>query len=136
MTARLKYEESVIRTMNVETELREAVAAVHDELGGGYSESVYHRALETELSNRGVTFSSEGSIPIFYDGSPVGRRRPDLFVRDGDETLVLELKAGSNRGEAQLLQYLDLLGEDDNFNIQKGLLVQFNDNAEIEEKNI
>jgi len=117
--------------MSGESESIDAAEEVHDALGAGFTESVYHRALEAELSERGVSFSSEGSIPVFYKGTPVGRRRPDLFVKDGDQTIILELKAGSSRGDAQLLQYLDLLGEDSNFDISKGMLVQFNDDVEV-----
>ncbi len=122
--------------MSVLTEVFDAADEVHKELGAGFTESCYHRALESELSDRGVRFSSEGSIPVFYKGTPVGRRRPDIFVQDGDETIILELKAGSKSGEGQLLQYLDLLGEDSNFDIKKGVLIQFNSDCEITEKDV
>jgi len=115
-------------------ELEEAAKEVHETLGNGYTENVYHRSLERELSERGVAFSSEGSIPIFYKGSPVGRRRPDLFVKGEDGTIIVELKAGTNSGGQQLLQYLDLLGEDDNFDISDGYLIQFNAECQIESK--
>ena len=113
------------------SEIEEAAEAVHDELGAGFSEAVYHRSLEAELSDRGVSFTSEGSIPVFYKSQPVGRRRPDLFVKDGDSTIIVELKAGSGRGSDQLLQYLDLLSDDSNFDISSGVLIQFNDDLEI-----
>lgn len=123
--------------MSILTEVFDAAEEVHETLGAGYTEAVYHRALEAELSSRGVSFSSEGSIPIFYKGSPVGRRRPDIFVNDGSGgTIILELKAGSKSGEAQLLQYLDLLGDDNNFNISKGVLIQFNSDLKIIEKDV
>lgn len=122
--------------MSVETELFDAAEAVHDELGHGFTESVYHAALLTELSNRGIETSTETTIPVFYKGHSVGRRRPDLMVTDGSSRIVVELKAGSKSGEAQLLQYLDLLGEDNNFNIGKGVLIQFNSDLNIDEVEI
>lgn len=122
--------------MDVEAEIVAAAEEVHDELGAGFTETVYHRSLESELARRGVGFSSEGSVPVFYKNNPVGRRRPDLFVEDGDERIILELKAGSGSGEAQLLQYLDLLGEDNNFDIGGGILIQFNDDLEITTKDV
>lgn len=117
-------------------ELNEAARAVHDTLGNGFTENVYHRALERELSERGIPFSSEGSIPIFYKDSPVGRRRPDLFVEGEDGTIIVELKAGTNSGDRQLLQYLELLGEDNNFDISEGRLIQFNAECEITSKEL
>lgn len=114
----------------------DAAKEVHSVLGPGHTESTYHRALEREMAARQIPFSSEGSIPIFYKSSPVGRRRPDLFVESDDGTIVVELKAGTTSGGQQLLQYLDLLGEDENFNIVEGYLIQFNADCEIETKSV
>lgn len=113
-----------------------AAEEVHDELGTGFTENVYHRALESELSREGISFTSEGSVPIYYKGFPVGRRRPDMFVEVDDSTIVVELKAGNSGGDEQLLQYLDLLRENDNYGISKGILIRFNDSVETVEKNI
>jgi GxxExxY protein len=117
--------------MSVEDDIISAAEEVHKELGAGFTEAVYHRAFEHELSSRGIGFSSEGTIPIFYKGTPVGRRRPDLFVNDGDEKIVVELKAGSDSGDGQLLQYLDLLESDNNLDISKGILIKFNDTVDM-----
>lgn len=122
--------------MSVETELLEAAEEVHDELGSGFTESVYHTALLTELSKRGVENSTETTIPVFYKGNPVGRRRPDIMVEDDGKKIVVELKAGSTSGESQLLQYLDLLGEDNNFDISKGVLMQFNSELQVTWKDV
>lgn len=104
---------------------------VHDTLGVGHTESTYHRAMEREFSERGIPFSSEGTIPIFYKGSPVGRRRPDMFVETDDGTIIVELKAGSKSGEGQLLDYQNILGDDSNFDITGGVLVRFNEEVEV-----
>lgn len=104
---------------------------VHESLGVGHTESVYHRALEREFSERGIPFSSEGTIPIFYKGAPVGRRRPDMFVDRDDGTIIVELKSGSNSGEEQLLDYQHILGDDNNFDIAGGVLLRFNDELEV-----
>lgn len=117
-------------------ELEEAVEEVHTELGSGFTESVYHRALEHELSDRGVPFTSEGTIPVFYKGFPVGRRRPDLFVETDDGTVVVELKAGSKSGADQLAQYTSVLDTDSNFSIVEAYLIQFNDDLNIEQKDL
>jgi len=63
--------------------------AVHKELGPGFIESVYHRALKMELERRGIPFETEKEIPICYQGTDIGTHRLDLFVAG---MLVVELK--------------------------------------------
>ena len=63
--------------------------AVHKELGPGFIESVYHRALEIELERQGIPFETEKEISICYLGKDIGIHRLDLFVAG---TLVVELK--------------------------------------------
>jgi GxxExxY protein len=104
-----------------------AAEQVFDELGSGHTESVYHRALETELSARGIQFTSETTLPIRYRGNAVGRCHPDLVVRDNDEVAIVELKAGSSRGEDQLSGYCDRAVETEKFESPVGLLLQFRD---------
>jgi GxxExxY protein len=113
-------------------DIESAAEEVFDTLGDGHSEAVYHRAMERELSERGISFSSEGTIPIFYKGSPVGRRRPDMFITDGDETIVIELKAKSRGGHEQLSTYKSLLDSDDNYDIDSAMLIQFGDGLYVE----
>ncbi len=115
--------------MNTVDKIVEAAEEVHEILGPGRSEATYHRAMERELSERGIDFGSEGTIPIYYKGTPVGQRRPDMFVDSG--TVVVELKAGSRAGEGQLIGYQDILKDDENFDIEHGLLIRFNDELEI-----
>jgi len=107
----------------------DAAEEIHEILGTGHSEATYHRAMERELSERGIDFGSEGTIPIYYKGTPIGKRRPDMFVDGG--TIVVELKAGSRAGEAQLIDYQDILEDDNNFDIKHGLLIRFNDELEV-----
>lgn len=113
--------------------IKEAASEVHEELGPGFTESVYHSALQRELSARGITHYSEGTIPVMYKGAPVGRRRPDLFVQSRYGLVVVELKAGSSSGEEQLLQYLDMsISNDDLDDVIGGAVVRFNDELEYE----
>lgn len=115
------------------SDIIEAAESVHDGLGPGHTESVYHRALHYEFSKKGIKFSSETTIPIFYDGMNVGTRRPDMMVETDDGNIVIELKAGSKRGEEQLLSYIDIIEDDSNYDIDFGMLIQFNDDLEITE---
>lgn len=111
--------------------LKEAAERVHEELDSGFSETIYHSALERELSEQGVAFHSEGTIPVMYRGAPVGRRRPDLFIITDDGLVVVELKAGSSSGDAQLKQYLGMTTEDDNLDeVIGGAVIRFNKELE------
>jgi hypothetical protein len=69
-----------------------------------------------------------------YKGAPVGRRRPDLFiVPDIGGKIIVELKAGSNSGRAQLDEYLELTETSaDLGSIRGGALIQFNDEMNME----
>lgn len=119
-------------------DLYEAVEEVFEHLGSGWSETIYHSALQRELSERGIAHHSEGTIPVMYKGAPVGRRRPDMFLVDEDgETVIVELKAGSSSGRAQLLEYLDIVADDHNYNqIVGGAVVRFNDELEFEYEDV
>jgi GxxExxY protein len=115
-------------------ELQDAAEEVLSELGPGFTESVYHRSLERELSERGIPFHSEGTISVYYKGAPVGRRRPDLFlVPEEGGKIVVELKAGSTSGSDQLMQYLNMVEANDDLGyIRGGAVVRFNEELEYE----
>lgn len=114
--------------------LLEAAEEVFDELGNGWSESIYHSALERELSEKGVAFTSEGTLSVMYKGTPVGRRRPDLFVvSDTGGKVVVELKAGSDKGSKQLEEYIGLTEADSNLGEMEGAaIIRFNDEVDYE----
>jgi GxxExxY protein len=113
--------------------LSKCATEVHERLGPGFTESVYHSALERELSEQGIPFHSEATIPVMYRGAPVGRRRPDLFVVTDYGLVVVELKAGSSSGSDQLEQYLGLTTDDDNLGqIVGGALIKFNNVLEYD----
>jgi hypothetical protein len=45
---------------------------VHKQLGPGFLEKVYRRALSIELENQGIGFQAEKDIPLHYKGNNVG----------------------------------------------------------------
>ncbi|MCE0522625.1 MAG: GxxExxY protein [Methylacidiphilales bacterium] len=63
---------------------------VHTELGTGFVESIYHRALEIELAEAGLDFISEAPLTVSYHGKVVGNFIADLVI---ERRLLLELKA-------------------------------------------
>ena len=94
---------------------------VHTQLGPGFLESIYHKALEIELKKQGLEFETEEEYKILYDGIEVGTHRLDLLVEDA---VIVELKTVEemhNKYYAQLRSYLKAT------NKPVGLLVNFAD---------
>ncbi|MFW6065565.1 MAG: GxxExxY protein [Planctomycetota bacterium] len=92
---------------------------VHAQLGPGFPETVYKRALCVELVKQQVPFVSEKEFEVCYDGANCGTFRVDLFV---DDRLVVELKAADaicDQHKAQTLAYLKASGT------KVGLLINF-----------
>jgi GxxExxY protein len=106
-------------TENPAFKIVEAARQVHRTLGPGFVESIYGRALVSELKNRGLPIEREKQIKIWYGDQLVGKHRLDLIV---DGRVVVELK--SNRGiagahVAQVRSYLQATGH------PYGLLLNF-----------
>lgn len=82
------------------------VFRVYGELGPGFVESVYCRALAIEFESIGLRADSEVCIEVFYRDGLVGQFRTDFIV---ENQLLLEIKAtGSlvDAHESQVLNYL------------------------------
>lgn len=98
---------------------------IYDKLGPGYSERVYHNAMEVLLRKHSVPYESERIVPIVFEGHTIGNLRADIIV---DRTLVLEFKATTtklgDKEEQQAVNYLQLLG------LQKAMLINFGKNFE------
>ena len=67
-----------------------AAIAVHRELGPGFLESVYERAMFIELEYLGLKVEWQHRVPIIYRDQRVGRHRLDLRV---ESCVIVELKA-------------------------------------------
>jgi GxxExxY protein len=87
-----------------------AAFEVHRELGYGFLERVYQRALQVELLSEGVSAEIERRIQVHYKGVIVGDYDADLIVA---EVVAVELKVNpqyDKRDEAQLLNELKATG--------------------------
>jgi GxxExxY protein len=83
---------------------------VYSELGPGYSERVYHNAVEVILRENKIPYETERHILVRFRGHVVGQLRADLII---DESVILELKAIKTLTDGMELQarkYLDLTG--------------------------
>lgn len=63
---------------------------VHRELGNGFQEVIYQRALEIEFQYNGLLYGREVEMPIYYRNEYIGTRRVDFLVND---YITVELKA-------------------------------------------
>jgi GxxExxY protein len=92
---------------------------VYNELGHGFAELVYQRAVVVALAERGVPTETERILTIRYHGAVVGEYRADLIV---DNKVVVECKVAAKvlqTHETQLLNYLKATG------IKIGLILNF-----------
>ena len=92
---------------------------VHRELGSGFQEYIYQRALEIELKKIAIKFIREYEMPIYYQGEKIGIRVVDFFV---DEKIMVELKAVTDMNDVHLAQGLNYL-EASGYEV--GLLINF-----------
>jgi len=92
---------------------------IHKGLGTGFIESIYHRALEIDLAEAGISFVSEAPLTVKYKGHILGTFAADLII---EGKLLVELKAVeilSFSSEVQVVNYLKAS------NIDVGLILNF-----------
>ena len=100
---------------------------IHETLGPGYSEAIYHNALEVELRQMNIPYETERIIPVKYHDHVIGNLRADIIV---DRSFVIELKAVRSLTDdhvEQVRRYLQLTG------ISRGLAVNFGRKLEMRE---
>ena len=96
-----------------------AVFEVHNQLGPGFTESIYERALVVELENRNIAFEAQKEIEIVYKEQKLGKYRLDLLV---EGKIIVELKAVASLNDLFKQQLLSYLRATD---LKLGILVNF-----------
>jgi len=92
---------------------------VINELGAGFVESVYEKALIIALRQKAIGAEAQVPLKVMFRGEIVGEFLADILV---EGKLILELKAAKSllpEHQAQLINYLNATG------IEIGLLVNF-----------
>ncbi|OPX26900.1 MAG: hypothetical protein B1H05_01480 [Candidatus Cloacimonas sp. 4484_140] len=92
---------------------------VWKELGYGFLENVYKKALVIELNNKGFNAETEHPVEVFYKGKQISKYFADVMV---DRKIILELKAEDKLNlihQAQVINYLKAS------RIKVGLLINF-----------
>ncbi len=92
---------------------------VHRELGPGFQEITYHRALMIELDLCDISYKAEVPVTLNYKDQPIGEGRIDLLI---DSRLIVELKATEDNPRTfsrQVASYLKASG------LPIGLVINF-----------
>jgi GxxExxY protein len=109
--------------MSIDDSLTHAIIgcamAVHNELGNGFQEVIYQRALAIELEEKGIAFVREQEMPLFYKKHEIGSRRVDFLV---EAKVLVELKAVIKLEDVHLAQGLNYVVA---YNLDIGLLINF-----------
>lgn len=94
----------------MDVNVKELAEAVFDEVGPGYSEAVYHNAMEVLLRAQGVPYETERVVPIVFRNQAIGHVRCDIIM---DNSIVLEFKSVAKLRPCdtqQIKNYIKLLG--------------------------
>lgn len=92
---------------------------VSNELGAGFLESVYERALLLALVQQGLSVQSQHPIRVMFRGHSVGDFYADLLVEGKVIVELKAVKAIAPEHQAQIINYLNATG------IEVGLLINF-----------
>lgn len=102
--------------------------AVPNDLGHGFSETVYENAFAYALRTTGLSVEQQSRLVVKYRGVIVGEFFADLIV---ERRLLIELKSVSNivpAHEAQLTNYLKATG------LRVGLLLNSGPRAQLKRR--
>jgi GxxExxY protein len=97
-----------------------AAMAVHQELGSGFLEIAYKKALEYEFELRNIPYKREKKFPLYYKDKKLDTFYMADFVCYGEiivETRTLDML--SDNEETKVINYLKVS------NLEKALLINF-----------
>ena len=100
-----KYVKSEYLLSDITSQIIAAATQVHRNLGPGFEEVVYQRALALELHAQGLDFSREVWIDIRYRNVIIGKKRVDFLI----EEIMVEIKAIAELRDVDIVQALSYL---------------------------
>jgi GxxExxY protein len=92
---------------------------VINELGAGFLESVYEKAMLVALRQKGLTVLCQHPVKVMFRGQCVGEFFADLFVEGKVIVELKAVKALAPEHQAQTINYLNATG------IEVGILINF-----------
>ncbi len=105
-----------------------AFYSVYNNLGYGFLEKVYERALLWELRSQGLSVIQQQQIKVFYKSQEVGLYFADLLVND---TVAVEIKAVDTLLDAHKRQIQNYLKAT---SLEVGLVLNFGPEPQIARK--
>ena len=118
----------MLKHQEITGDILNAFYTVYNALGHGFSERVYHIALQNELTSMGHKVESEKPIQVYYRGYPTASFFADLVVDDAVRIAMEAQKQLIEENEAQLLNYLRAT------RYEVGILLNFGPTAEHKRK--
>ena len=107
--------------------VRSVATRVWHSLGPGFSERVYHNAMEVGLRKLSIPYQTERIVPVMFDEHAIGNIRADLIV---DSRIIVELKSVKTLKDEHRVQtrmYMKLLG------LSEAVLINFpNSGSDLE----
>jgi len=92
---------------------------VHNQMGNGFQEVVYQRALAIEMKLQRIKFQREFEMPLVYKGFNVGPEEWIFFV---EKQIMVELKAVIQLEDVHLAQAMNYI---EAYHLEIGLLINF-----------
>jgi GxxExxY protein len=101
---------------------------VYNELGFGYQEKYYYRAVKIKLLSKGYTVKEQLLVPLSIDGQSIGRYFLDFLISNNLETIILEMKIANEVYSQHIRQVLAYLKAN---NLHLGLIGAFSKHGVI-----
>lgn len=98
---------------------------VYNELGAGYSEKYYQKALAESFSKNNLKFQEQINCPIVYNNKIIGRKILDFLVED---KIIIEIKKGNRFSKSHIDQVLEYLRIND---LKLAILINFGNEGVI-----
>jgi GxxExxY protein len=92
---------------------------VFKQLGGGYQEKYYQRAIALELRRCKLKYREQVSMPLNYKDERIGKYFLDFLIED---KIILEIKKDKNFSRKNIEQVVGYLRA---FNLKLGILANF-----------
>jgi len=92
---------------------------VFNELGYGYQEKYYQKAIAKLLNKNGLSFKEQVGLPIEFQKEKIGRYYLDFLI---ESKIILEIKKGDNFWKDNIEQVYAYLKR---FNLKLGILANF-----------